>query len=206
MRKYSSLLGLLIPLLAACSLGQPASIEPVSVSDEVVIPAEEVIPATLAESAAQEAGGSQRPTWQTLSLTNAHTGQTFSFADFAGKTVLVEPMATWCTNCRRQQGNLREARAQLGEDKYAYISLQIETNVSNQELAQYADDLGFEWTFAVVTPELLQELINTFGRTITNPPSTPHFIIRPDGTTTELFTGFEDATALVIKLTEISGA
>ena len=33
---------------------------------------------------------------------DARTGQTFTLADLQGKTVYVEPMATWCTNCRQQ--------------------------------------------------------------------------------------------------------
>ena len=41
------------------------------------------------------------------------TDQTFTLADFAGKTVYVEPMATWCTNCRQQLGNVTEAKAEL---------------------------------------------------------------------------------------------
>ncbi|MDX1995295.1 MAG: hypothetical protein SF029_23125 [bacterium] len=33
--------------------------------------------------------------WTRLPLTDARTGQTFTLADFAGKTVFVHPMARW---------------------------------------------------------------------------------------------------------------
>src|SRR5215475_4612241 len=48
----------------------------------------------------------ERSAWHALPLVNARTGQAFTLADFAGKTVYVEPMATWCTNCRQQMGTI----------------------------------------------------------------------------------------------------
>lgn len=139
------------------------------------------------------------PAWQTMTLVNAITGESFTLADLAGKTVVVEPMATWCTNCRRQLGNLQEAQAQLGDD-VAYVALSVETTLSASDLAAYAQETGFNFTFAVLTPELLQALAAEFGQTIANPPSTPHFIIRPDGSFTSLTTGFESADELVAKI------
>lgn len=58
-------------------------------------------------------GGSalaQSADWRTLPLTDARTGDTFTLA---GQTVYVEPMATWCVNCRQQLGRVGEAKAQL---------------------------------------------------------------------------------------------
>lgn len=128
--------------------------------------------------------------WQDIELTDARTGETFTLASFSGKTVFVEPMATWCTNCRQQLGNVREARTQLGDD-VVFIGLSLETNLSDADLAQYQADQGFDWTFAVMTPEMLQGLADTFGRSITSAPSTPHFVIRPDGSYTDLVTGID---------------
>ena len=56
--------------------------------------------------------------------------------------------------------------------------------------------------FAVATPELLTALVEEFGRTITSPPSTPHFIIRPDGTTTDLTTGIEAPEVLLAQIAD----
>ncbi|MDX2160421.1 MAG: TlpA disulfide reductase family protein [bacterium] len=140
-----------------------------------------------------------------MPLTNARTGETFTFADFAGQTVFVEPMATWCTNCRQQLGHVRSAREQLG-DSVVFIALSVETNIASADLASYADDQGFDWQFAVLTPELLGELVNTFGRTISNPPSTPHFILRPDGTTTTLFTGIKSPDEIIAQVQAANGA
>lgn len=144
------------------------------------------------------------PAWQTLPLTDARTGETFTLADFSGKTVFVEPMATWCTNCRAQLGNVSAAQQNLGDD-VVFVALSVETNITSSDLAAYADANNFGWTFAVMTPELLAELVTAYGRTITNPPSTPHFIIYPDGTTSELSTGVHSADEIIQQVQAAGG-
>ena len=141
----------------------------------------------------------QDTSWQDLPLTNAQTGETFALADFAGQTVYVEPMATWCANCRTQLGNVSKAKTQLG-DKVTFVALSVETTLKANELASYAKNQGFDFTFAVMTPEVLRALAAEFGQAVTSPPSTPHFVISPDGTTSELLTGFsttDEIAALV---------
>lgn len=146
----------------------------------------------MAEEMDDEMAMTDAPAWMTIPVTDVRSGETFTLADFAGKTVFVEPMATWCTNCRRQLGNVAQAKAQLSDSEdVVFVSLSVETNIGNGDLANYTEETGFDWAFAVATPEMLVSLVETFGQSITNPPSTPHFIIRPDGSTTELTTGFE---------------
>lgn len=224
--KVLSLVTFLTLLLTACASNavptplQETSIEtPLSVAttsgesvQPTIIPAESSnistetpMPTVDQQVNAAQAAAINLPPWQTLPLTNARTGETFTFADFAGKTVFVEPMATWCTNCRQQLGNVSSVRTQLDADQFVFIALSVETNIPAADLAQYAEDNGFDWLFAVLTPEMLGELTATFGRTITNPPSTPHFIIRPDGTTTGLTTGIESGSQIVEQLTAASG-
>jgi thiol-disulfide isomerase/thioredoxin len=146
------------------------------------------------------AAGAGLAAWQTLPLTNARTGETFMLADFAGKTVYVEPMATWCTNCRRQLGNVKEAYAQLTGDDVVFVALSVETNIGDGTLANYANEAGFDWLFAVATPEMLQALAGEFGQTIANPPATPHFVVRPDGSATDLATGIESTDQIVAQI------
>ncbi|MCC6604265.1 MAG: TlpA family protein disulfide reductase [Anaerolineae bacterium] len=152
----------------------------------------------MAEEMTEDMAMSDAPAWMTVSLTDVRSGETFTLADFAGKTVFVEPMATWCTNCRQQLGNVAAAKAQLGDSEdVVFVSLSVETNIGNGDLANYTEETGFDWVFAVATPEMLISLADTFGQTVTNPPSTPHFIIRPDGTTTDLTTGYEGPEELL---------
>lgn len=151
------------------------------------------------------ADSAMRPAWQELSLTDARSGETFRLADFAGQTVFVEPMATWCSNCRRQLGQVQAAQQQLAGEEVVFVALSVETNLEDAALASYADGAGFNWLFAVATPELLGQLSDAFGRAITNPPATPHFIIRPDGTTTDLITGIEPVEQIITQIAAAQG-
>jgi thiol-disulfide isomerase/thioredoxin len=104
-------------------------------------------------------------------------------------------MATWCSNCRRQLTNVAQVAPQFGDDVH-FVALSVETNISAADLAAYADSNDFGYTFAVMTPEFLQAMAEAFGPTVGNPPATPHLIIRPDGSTTELLTGIQSVDEL----------
>jgi len=148
----------------------------------------------------------ERPSWQQLPLVNARTGEPFSLADFAGKTVYVEPMAVWCTTCPIQLDIVRDVRAQLDPDRYVFVALSIETDLPRESLGTYADEKSWPWLFAVMSPEMLQELSGTFGLSVANPPATPHFLIGPDGSTSALSTGISPTESLVRDLAAAGGA
>ncbi len=145
------------------------------------------------------------PAWQQLALTNSRTGESFTLADFAGRTIFIEPMATWCSNCRQQLTNVRDATTQFQDDEVVFIGLSVETNIDDETLAQYANGSDFDWLFVVATPDLLKGLSEEFGRAVLIPPSTPHFIIRADGTTTELITGIEPAGQIISQIKAAQG-
>lgn len=140
------------------------------------------------------------PAWQTLQLTDVRTGESFTLSDYAGKALFVETMATWCPNCRTQLSTVKVAVANADPDQVAFLALSVEAGLDASALAAYADQNEFKWRFAVVTPEMLQALAETFGPTVANPPATPHFIVRPDGSYTELTTGFTPSDTIVANL------
>lgn len=144
----------------------------------------------------------QESLWQTLELTNALTGEVFTLGGFEGQTVYVEPMATWCSNCRKQLTNVASAKEQLADNaSVVFVALSVEGNLANETLAAYAQKEGFDFVFAVASPELLKALVEVFGRSVASPPSTPHFIIGPDASVSALFTGFKSAEAIVEQVT-----
>jgi hypothetical protein len=152
------------------------------------------------------APATQRPAWHTLPLQDARSGQTFTLADLAGKTVYVEPMATWCSNCRGQMNLIRDqVLARVDPEQTVFVGLSVETELPPEKLATYADTHGFSWTFAVMTPELLQGLSSSFGLTVANPPAIPHFLIGPDGTTSDLGTGFHPADRVLERIAAAGG-
>ncbi|MFZ1793777.1 MAG: TlpA disulfide reductase family protein [Anaerolineae bacterium] len=137
---------------------------------------------------------------QNLVLTDAQTGKMFKLADYLGKTVYVEPMATWCPNCRAQLAQVTSAKKQVASDNVKFVALSVEVGLDPAKLAQYAKDTGYDLQFAVLNADGLKALNDAFGQSALNPPSTPHFIIKPDGTMSALVTGPEAAAALVMKL------
>lgn len=193
--------GWLVLLAAACS---PAATTPTT------LPTTEAPAAQATEDASVLAdvlsAGVEQPAWQTTALVNATTGETFTLADFAGKTVYVEPMATWCTNCKAQQGQVRTVREQLGEENYVFVSLSVEPNDTTEGLAAYLVRENFPWAFAIAPTEMIAALVEQFGRSVTTPPSTPHFVISPDGAVSQLMTGQHSADELVAILTAAAGA
>ncbi len=70
---------------------------------------------------------------------------------------------------------------QVDAENVVFVTLDVDTNNSAASFAQYADDNGFPWIFAVATPELMRELSDQFGAGVTIPPTEPQWLIRPDG-------------------------
>ena len=49
-----------------------------------------------------------------VSLTNVNTGESFKISDFTGKVVLVENLAMWCPNCKKQQEQVKILNEAIG--------------------------------------------------------------------------------------------
>ncbi len=126
--------------------------------------------------------------WQTLEITDVD-GVTFTIASLAGKPLFVENFATWCSSCRSQLGRTQDAAAALG-DEAVVLALSVETDLSSDDVADYAEENGFDDVrFAVMSPEMLAAFVEAFGNSAANPPSTPHLVVAADGTAGDMSTG-----------------
>ncbi len=160
-------------------------------------------PVVVEPTAAPVENAYNAPDWVNLPMVNARTGETFTLADFAGRTVFVEPMATWCPNCRTQQGYVTQAMDSLNSDDFVFISVSVGENVSNETLASYAERNSFPQIFVVASPDISNALVEQFGFSALNPPSTPHFTISPAGTVSGLSTGSHRAEMLIEEVTTV---
>jgi thiol-disulfide isomerase/thioredoxin len=132
------------------------------------------------------------PAWMTADLTDACSGDTFALADFAGKTLFVETMATWCPSCHGQLTRLKEAAAALSEEQregIVFVALSTEVDLPREMLADYAAANDFPFVFAVMPADMLQAMADDLGQGIAIPPATPYLIVAPDGTVGDLRTG-----------------
>ncbi len=187
---------------AACGTASPAPTAETNAAanSEDTTSAETAPTEGQAESASAETSAYNGPAWAQTELINARTGESFRLADFAGKAVFVEPFATWCTNCRNQMNRINSIIGQPNTENYVFVALSVESGITADDLADYAERNGFNFIFAALPDTMIADLVAQFGRSITNPPSTPHFIIYPDGSVSELTTGPESAEDVLAQL------
>jgi hypothetical protein len=57
------------------------------------------------------------------------------------------------------------------------VGIDVDPNERPEDLADYAEEQGFDWRFVKADAELVQLLTERYGFGVTNPPSTPTFIV-----------------------------
>lgn len=112
-------------------------------------------------------------------LVDVRTGATFTLGALAAeKPVLVEAMAIWCTTCLAQQREVVDAHEAAD---FHSVGIDVDPNERADDLAAYAEREGFDWRFAMADSQLVQLLTERYGFAVTNPPSTPTFVVSADG-------------------------
>jgi thiol-disulfide isomerase/thioredoxin len=121
--------------------------------------------------------------WRTAELRDVRSGEMLVVNELtrAGLLVVIEPMAIWCTSCRTQQNEARTALAGLARDDLVYISLDVDPNETEPDLARYADERDYPWHFAVASRDVARSLAQAFGDQVLSPPSTPKIVVARDG-------------------------
>lgn len=145
------------------------------------------------------------PAWMGIQMTDACSGTTFTLADFAGRAMYVEAMATWCPPCREQLDRVKEAATQIPAEERAetvFVALSSEVDLPRETLAQYSVDNSFPFIFAVMPAEMLQAIADDLGQEVAVPPATPHLIVAADGSVGALRTGAEGAADILALLAE----
>ena len=135
--------------------------------------------------------------WAQAELTDVATGESFRIADLAGKAVIVETMAIWCTNCLAQQGDVYRALGDLDSDRVAYVLLDVDPNETAPALAEYRTRNGFTGTYAIAGRETARALADEYGDQVLNPPSTPMILIGTDGRITLTDFGHKSSETIV---------
>jgi thiol-disulfide isomerase/thioredoxin len=113
--------------------------------------------------------------WQSVELTTARGDETFTVAGLDGP-VVVQSFAVWCPKCQRQSQQLSKL-----DDSVTVVGLNTDPNEDAAEVRTHAEENGFDWRFAVAPTEMTSSLVETFGPTVTNAPSTPIVVVCDDG-------------------------
>ena len=139
----------------------------------------------------------EAPAWFGVPLTNVNTGDIFSINDLKGKVVLVETMAQWCPNCKKQQMEIKALHQKLGMSAdLVTIALDIDANENADTLKAYAANNGFDWIYSVAPVDVSRDLAKQYGDQFLNPPSTPILIIDRKGEVHVLPYGIKSADQL----------
>lgn len=121
-------------------------------------------------------------TWFGTTFTNVSTDETFTINDYKGKVVLIENLAMWCSNCKKQQEQVKMLHELIGmNEDLVSIGLDIDTNENAEDLKTYIANNGFDWIYAVATEDVTREIANLYGAQFLNPPSTPIIIVDRNG-------------------------
>ena len=135
--------------------------------------------------------------WFGSTFTNVSDGSAFTINDFKGKVVLVENLAMWCSNCKKQQEQVKLLHELLGmNEDLVSIGLDIDTNENATDLKTYVENNGFDWIYAVASEEVTREIANLYGAQFLNPPSTPILIIDRKGQAHPMPFGIKSAEEL----------
>jgi thiol-disulfide isomerase/thioredoxin len=163
----------LAALLAACA-GAPAATEDRPATPS---PSESLAPATAEASPepSQSGGAIVADPLLDLELVDVRSGETFTLGELAAdRPVLLETMAIWCANCRAQQQEVVRAH---DLDDFHSVGIDVDPSERAPDLAAYAEREGFDWRFVIADRELVRLLTERFGFEVTNPPSTPTFVV-----------------------------
>lgn len=144
--------------------------------------------------------------WATEVLTDVATGESFRLADLAGRPIIIETMAIWCTNCLRQQGHVYEALETLGPGVVEYVLVDVDPSESAAALAEYRERHGFTGRYVIASQGLARALADEFGDQVLNPPATPMVVIGTDGQVTLTPYGRSKSPDEVVELARAHGA
>ncbi len=203
LRTSASLVAITL-VLAACGAASPAATPVIAPTVPPVAPSVASSPAAIA-SDPQHTPAVALEAWQTATLTDVRSGESFTIADLAGRLVVIEPMAIWCTNCARQQREASKALAALDSNDVVYISLDVDPGEQPADLAAYADERGFDWRFVVAGRDLSRALALDLGDQVLSPPSTPRIIVTQDGRVIGPDFGAQEAADLEADLRDLLG-
>jgi hypothetical protein len=171
-------------------------------TEEAMMPHETPTPDAMMDKPTEEAMSDdammESPAWYSASLTDVNTGEAFTINDLKGKVVLVETMAVWCSNCLKQQTQVKALHETLGErDDFVSLGVDIDPNEDAAQLQGFIESNGFDWKYVVSPVDVSAEFASLYGGQFLNPPSTPMLIIDRKGVAHPLPFGIKSADELM---------
>lgn len=122
--------------------------------------------------------GLEASDWRNVTVQDVATGENFTVSGLE-KPVLVETFAVWCPTCTRQQQEIKELKEEINVTS---VSLDVDPNEQAQKVRNHIQRNNFTWRYAVAPTGLTQMLVNRYGPSLANPPSTPVVLVCENST------------------------
>lgn len=116
--------------------------------------------------------------WQNVTLQDVSTGENFTVSGLE-KPVLVETFAVWCPTCTRQQQEVKQLHR---ESNITSVSLDVDPNEDTQKVRDHIQRNNFSWRYAIAPADMTKSLVDEYGPSLANPPSTPVVLVCEEGT------------------------
>jgi len=97
-------------------------------------------------------GGEEAPDFTVTDI----DGNTFTLSDYRGKVVVIDLMATWCPDCNDAMPNLVKVHEKYRDD-IVMISIDIDNSETVEELRDFKEKYGAEWSFAFDSDDLMHK-------------------------------------------------
>jgi thiol-disulfide isomerase/thioredoxin len=130
---------------------------------------------TAVPESVDDGGSGMDSGWRSMELTTVRDEETFTIAGLDGP-VVIQSFAVWCPKCQRQS----ETIANL-DGSFTRVGLNTDPNEDAVKVRDHAESNGFDWRFAVAPAAMTESLIDEFGTSVANAPSTPVIVVCPDG-------------------------
>ncbi len=82
-------------------------------------------------------------------LTDILSNQTFSLADFQGKTIILDLFTTWCPPCRESVPRMRDIYNSYSAEELTIISVDIDVNETESLVRTFILEYEMEWFVAL---------------------------------------------------------
>lgn len=129
--------------------------------------------------------------WRNVTLQDVGTGEDFTVSGLE-KPVLVESFAVWCPTCTRQQQEIKQLKQDINVTS---VSLDVDPNEDSEKVRNHIRRNNFTWRYAVAPTGLTQKLVDRYGPSMANPPSTP-VVLACEDETRKLENGVKTASEL----------
>jgi hypothetical protein len=136
------------------------------------------------------------PAWMQYDLVDGRGGELFKVGDL-NATIFVIIMAQDCPECEQQRREMAAAHQRLMGTGRFLLSIDIDRELGISNMADAMLAQGYGWVFTIITKDVSDALVLSYGQDILDAQRLPHFVVDANGKATPLAFGLVTADEIV---------